>query len=212
MRNRHPLVNSDVRKGWTVICIFMIMISLAEVKNSAGSENVLGKNTPISDAPPTTVSINTGALVVLSAVFDRFHLPINIERAFASDMSIVIGVHPAIPMNQGVWREAFGASCRARWYFTSSHRHRLWIEGGLWGIYQRNRLGSKKRDTYREKLSDSMIGLSACFGYRHKKYGSPWIVQPFLGVALPVVVFRDRQAEIFGYPYPWAGLGIGYAF
>ena len=160
----------------------------------------------------TTISMNTGALVVLSAVFQRFHLPVNIERNISSNKSLVFGIHPAIPINNGDCREAFGTSCRFRWFLNSSVTRRPWLEIGIWSLYQKNRLGDQERHGYKEKLSDPMIGLNFCFGCKFPLTDKKWIVQPFLGVAFPLVLFRPRGSEFFGIPFTWSGLGICYVF
>jgi len=204
----------DFKRVWIAIrkCLFLFMVCAPTTNSTAEFGDILSNENTISQGSRYTVSVNTGALVVLSGIFQRFHVPMNIETAIASNRSIVIGVHAALPMNGGDWREAFGSSFRIRQFFTQVASHRLWIELGIWGIYQENRLGSRERDTYRERLSDSMLAVNSCIGYKCELRDGPWVIQPFMGMAVPIAVFPDRELEFWGYPFPWSGLGIGYVF
>jgi hypothetical protein len=157
------------------------------------------------------LNINAGAAVVLGIAFKRFHIPINYERVVKPDMSIVIGNHPAVPFNSSSSGVAYGASVRIRNYRSKKAPQGLWTEWGIWGIYQHEKLLEENRSKLQNTFEDSMAGVLFDFGYKFMGKSS-LIIEPFIGIALPIVVLSKERTKFLSTPFPWAGLSIGFAF
>jgi len=162
--------------------------------------------------PVSSVSVNLGAQVVLSCVFQRVHVPVNVTFGAGPDWSVIVGLHPTIPVGEARYGAGFGTSCRFRRHFGAPAVWRPWAELGLWGIYQENKLGNRPRTTYVEKQADPMAGLNGCAGYRYRPRNSHFIGQIFIGVAQPFVTVSNGETKLFTVPYTWSGLEFGYAF
>ena len=158
------------------------------------------------------LNINVGAAVVLGLAFQRFHLPLNYERVVSKNKSLVISCHPAFPLNTTSSREAFGASLRIRKYGGGRTPYGFWQELGAWGIYQRQRSSEEEISGFSQTYGHSMGGILVDFGYKFIFPDSNLILEPFLGVALPLLVFSKERTKMLGWPFPWAGLSLGYVF
>lgn len=158
------------------------------------------------------LNINLGAAVVLGLSFRRFHLPLNYERVVNNKISLVIGCHPAFPLNRGSFREAWGASLRIRSYRGGRAPRGFWRELGVWGIYQHQKSSEEERSAFSKAYGNSMMGVLFDFGYKYIIPNNNLIVEPFLGIALPMVVISKEKRGILGWPFPWAGLSVGYVF
>jgi hypothetical protein len=162
--------------------------------------------------PISSVSVNLGAQAVLSLVFQRVHVPVNVTFAASPDWSIIVGLHPTIPVGEALYGAGFGTSCRFRRHFGQPTVWRPWAEIGVWGISQENKLGVRPRATYVEKQGDPMAGINCCLGYKYRPKTGHLLGQIFVGGAFPAVTFRNSKAEAFGPPFTWSGLELGYAF
>lgn len=58
----------------------------------------------------------------------------------------------------------------------------------------------------------SMIGPLIDIGYAFYLPKARILVEPFVGIALPLVAFKMDKTQFFNLPFPWAGLCIGYVF
>lgn len=158
------------------------------------------------------LNINLAAAVVLGATFQRLHIPLNYERVINPDTSIVIGCHPAVPLDSNSSREAFGTSLRVRHYRALEAPRGFWREWGFWGIYQRQKLFKEEQSSLSKAYSDSMVGVLLNFGYKHIISKKNLIIEPFFGIALPVVRISKENTKLWGLPFPWAGLSVGFGF
>jgi len=157
------------------------------------------------------ININAGAAVVLGITFKRFHIPINYERVIKPDMSIVIGNHPAVPLNSSSSGVAYGASVRIRNYRALKAPKGLWTEWGIWGIYQHEKSREENRRRLQKTYGDSMAGVLFDVGYKFMGK-SRIIIESFMGIALPAVVISKEHTKLLSNPFPWAGLCIGFTF
>lgn len=158
------------------------------------------------------LNINMAAAVALGITFQRLHIPVNYERVVKPDMSIVIGIHPAIPLNSNSSGEAFGTSVRIRHYGTLKAPRGFWREWGIWGIFQREKSSKKNQSKLRKTYGDSMAGVLFDIGYKYIIPNSHIIIEPFVGIAQPVLKVSKEKTKLFGLPFPWAGLSVGFGF
>jgi hypothetical protein len=158
------------------------------------------------------LNINMAAAVALGITFQRLHIPVNYEKVVKSDMSIVIGIHPAIPLNSNSSGEAFGTSVRIRHYGTLRAPRGFWREWGIWGIFQREKSSKENQSKLRKTYGDSMAGVLFDVGYKYIIPNSHIIIEPFVGIAQPVLKVSKEKTKLFGLPFPWAGLSVGFAF
>lgn len=170
------------------------------------------EETPAKKNFKNVLNINLGAAVVLGLTFQRFHLPLNYERVINKKTTITIGWHPAFPLNEGSSREALGASLRIRNYGSRRAPYGFWRELGIWGIYQRQGKSEEEKSGFSRTYGNSMGGVLGDFGYKYIISHSNLIIEPFLGVALPLVVFSKERTKILGWSFPWAGFSVGYLF
>lgn len=126
-------------------------------------------------------------------------------------MSIVIGNHPAIPLNSSSSGVAYGSSVRIRNYRALKAPKGFWREWGIWGIYQHRKSQEESRSELQKTYENSMAGVLFDVGYKFMGR-SRMIIEPFVGISLPVVIFSKERTKFFGTPFPWAGLSIGIAF
>lgn len=186
--------------------IFLLHYPVSALEYDDQREHVLGdKNIK------NVININAGAAVVLGITFKRFHIPINYERVVRPDMSIVIGNHPAIPLNSSSSGVAYGSSVRIRNYRSLKAPKGFWREWGIWGIYQHRKPQEESRSALQKIYENSMAGVLFDVGYKFMGR-SRMIIEPFVGISLPVVVFSKERTKFFGTLFPWAGLSIGIAF
>ena len=167
---------------------------------------------PVRRNYKNVININLGAAVVLGLAFQRLHLPFNYERVMDKNKSMVIGFHPAISLNTSTSREAFGTSLRIRSYRGSRAPRGFWRELGVWGIYQCQGSSREGKGGFSRTYGHSMGGVLGDFGYKFIIPDSNLIIEPFLGMALPLLAISKKKTKILGWPFPWAGLSLGYAF
>ncbi|UCG43116.1 MAG: hypothetical protein JSU73_00435 [candidate division WOR-3 bacterium] len=160
-------------------------------------------------APRVSLSANLGAQAVLSLAYRRLHIPINVALDAGPKASVIIGLHPMVPVCSSAYRGGLGASCRYRRLLGQTASWRPWVEAGLWAHYQENLLEGKERKNYIDKLADPMAGLNGCAGYRFQRSGSWFMFQIFGGISVPLARIVDEEVRPFGLPFPWAGLELG---
>jgi len=199
-----------IRKPWLSL---IMLLSLNFLYYPAFAQEYSDQKEKVSESESTknVLNINAGAAVVLGLAFKRIHIPINYERVIKPDMSVVIGNHPAIPLNSSESGAAYGASVRIRSYRALNAPQGLWREWGIWGIYQREKSPEKSRNKFLKTYGVSMGGVLFDIGYKFMTR-SRMIIEPFVGIAQPLIVLSKKRIQFLGKPFPWAGLSIGFAF
>jgi hypothetical protein len=191
--------------------IIMGFISLLVYPAFAEDNDSVGEHISKDNGIKNVININAGAAVVLGLTFKRFHIPINYERVIKSDVSIVIGNHPAFPVGSSPSGTAYGASVRIRKYSSHNAPGGFWREWGIWGLYQKKKSQEENRSKLQSLFKYSMAGVLFDGGYKFFVW-SHFIIEPFIGISLPVLVFKKNYVQYFGTPFPWAGLSLGFAF
>ena len=200
------------RKIYNLLFMFLILIYLLYFPKAIHSLDC--QIEPIGNEKifKNVLNINFAAAVVLGVSFKRLHIPLNYERVIHSGRSIVIGCHPAVPLNSRSSEKAFGASLRVRQYRGLKAPRGFWREWGIWGIYQHQNFFNENRTSVRKAYGKSMAGVLFDFGYKYVLSKNNLMIEPFIGIAFPVVSFSKEKPRFLGLPFPWAGLSLGVCF
>lgn len=162
--------------------------------------------------PKNIINMNVASALVLGVAFHRFHIPINYERVIKPNRSIVFGFHPAISLDSDYSGFAFGTSFRVRYFKKNRAPEGFWLEWGVLAFYQEQKGSRKKQSQLIKTYGDSYLGVLFDVGYKWFLSKPHLILEPFIGIALPVISISDERTRLFNTPFPWAGLSLGYAF
>jgi len=200
------------RKTNNLLFIFLILIYLLYSPKAIHALDCQKERIGAKKIFKNVLNINFAAAVVLGVSFQRLHIPLNYERVIHPDMSIVIGCHPAAPLNSRSSEKAFGASLRVRQYRGLKAPRGFWREWGIWGIYQHQNSFYENRTSVSKAYGKSMAGVLFDFGYKYVLSKNNLMIEPFIGIAFPVVTFSKEKSRLLGLPFPWAGLSLGVCF
>jgi hypothetical protein len=163
--------------------------------------------------PENVINMNVASALVRGATFHRFHIPINYERVIKPNRSIVFGFHSAISLDSHYSGFAFGTSFRMRYFKKTRAPVGFWLEWGVLAFYQEQKGSKKKQSQLIKTYGDSYLGVLSDVGYKWFLSSRRHLVlEPFIGIALPVISISDERTRLFNTPFPWAGLSLGYAF
>lgn len=190
-------------KKRSMLFTFLILSILYSLAARSYAEDFTKKN---------VVNLNIGAAVVAGLTYHRFHIPLNYQRVVAHNRSIVIGFHPAFPVDKGYSGFAFGTSFRIRYHMKNKAPTGLWHGWGIFAFYQSQKNLKLNRSDLTKSYEGSMIGPLVDIGYAFYLPKARIIIEPFVGIALPLVAFKKDKTVVFSVPFPWAGFCIGYTF
>jgi len=192
-----------MNKRTEVLFAFFILGAMFSSTIKLHGEDIAGKN---------VVNMNVGTAVVASLAFHRLHVPLNYQRVISRDRSIVIGFHPAFAMDEGYSEFAFGTSFRMRYYKKNKAPTGLWAGWGILAFYQSQKNLSEDRSKLVKAYEGSMVGPLVDIGYAFYLPKARIIIEPFVGIAQPLVSFKKDKTQFLNVPFPWAGFCIGYVF
>jgi hypothetical protein len=192
-----------MNKSTKTLFAFIIIGTMFSFTTRSHAEDFAKKN---------VVNMNLGAAVVAGMAFHRLHVPLNYQRVIRNDRSIVIGFHPAFPVDKGYSEFAFGTSFRMRYHKKNKAPTGLWVGWGIFAFYQSQKNLREDRSKLMKSYEGSMIGPLVDIGYAFYLPKARIIIEPFVGIALQLVSFKKDKTEFFNVPYPWAGFCIGYVF